>query len=77
MKVKFLLTIDSNLRTMIKREARKHGISMNEYIETVLTQFVDMERCNVWELTGNRETTTEWQIHQHKHSHRQRNEIIS
>lgn len=44
MKVKFLLTIDSNLRTMIKREARKHGISMNEYIETVLTQFVDIER---------------------------------
>ena len=29
---------------MIKREARKHGISMNEYIETVLTQFVDIER---------------------------------
>jgi predicted HicB family RNase H-like nuclease len=44
MKVKFMLTIDSSLRTMIKREARKHGISMNEYIETVLTQFVDIER---------------------------------
>ena len=29
---------------MIKREARKHGISMNEYIETVLAQFVDIER---------------------------------
>ena len=29
---------------MIKREARKHGISMNEYIETVLSQFVDIER---------------------------------
>ena len=39
-----MLTIDSSLRTMIKREARKHGISMNEYIETVLTQFVDIER---------------------------------
>lgn len=44
MKVKFMLTIDSSLRAMIKREARKHGISMNEYIETVLTQFVDIER---------------------------------
>ena len=44
MKVKFMLTIDSSLRTMIKREARKHGISMNEYIETVLTQFVNIER---------------------------------
>lgn len=44
MKVKFMLTIDSGLRTMIKREARKHGISMNEYIETVLTQFVAIER---------------------------------
>lgn len=39
-----MLTIDSSLRTMIKREARKHGISMNEYIETVLTQFVNIER---------------------------------
>ena len=29
---------------MIKRESRKHGISMNAYIETVLTQFVDIER---------------------------------
>ena len=44
MKVKFMLTIDGSLRTMIKREARKHGISMNEYIETVLTQFVNIER---------------------------------
>lgn len=44
MKVKFMLTIDNSLRTMIKREARKHGISMNEYIETVLTQFVNIER---------------------------------
>lgn len=44
MDVKFLLTIDSNLRTRIKREARKHNISMNEYIAVVLEQFVNIER---------------------------------
>lgn len=44
MDVKFLLTIDSNLRARIKREARKHNISMNEYIAVVLEQFVNIER---------------------------------
>ena len=42
--MKFLLTIDSNLRARIKREARKHNISMNEYIAVVLEQFVNIER---------------------------------
>ena len=44
MDVKFLLTIDSNLRARIKREARKHNISMNEYIAVVLEQIVNIER---------------------------------
>lgn len=44
MGVKFLLTIDSNLRARIKREARRHNISMNEYIAVVLEQFVNIKR---------------------------------
>lgn len=43
MVAKFLITIPSELRGKIKREARKHGITMNEYIVTVLEQFVAMQ----------------------------------
>lgn len=39
---KFSLTIPKELRNRIKREARKNDVSMNEYIVTVLQQFVDL-----------------------------------
>lgn len=40
MLVSFVIKLPSDLRKNIKREARKRGISMNEFIVTVLDQFV-------------------------------------
>lgn len=39
-----MLSMPPVLRGDIKREARKQGISMNEYIVTVLLQFIDIQR---------------------------------
>lgn len=39
-----MLSMPPVLRGDIKREARKQGISMNEYIVTVLSQFIDIQR---------------------------------
>lgn len=44
MESKFMLQLPMNLRADIKREARRQGITMNDYIVTVLTQFVDIQR---------------------------------
>lgn len=41
-----MLSMPPNLRGDIKREARKQGISMNEYIVTVLSQFIEIQRSN-------------------------------
>lgn len=41
-----MLSMPPVLRGDIKREARKHGVSMNEYIVTVLTQFLEIQRSN-------------------------------
>lgn len=46
MEVKFMLSMPPTLRGDIKREARKHGVSMNEYIVTVLSQFIDIQRSS-------------------------------
>lgn len=46
MEVKFMLSMPPTLRGDIKREARKQGISMNEYIVTVLLQFIDIQRSS-------------------------------
>ncbi len=46
MDCKFLVSLPTSLRQQIKRQARKEGISMNEYIVTVLTQFVELQRGN-------------------------------
>lgn len=46
MEVKFMLSMPPTLRGDIKREARKQGISMNEYIVTVLSQFIDIQRSS-------------------------------
>lgn len=46
MEHKFLLTMPVSLRVDIKRQAKKHGVTMNEYIVTVLQQFVDLQRSN-------------------------------
>lgn len=40
----YLLKLPDNLRAEVKREARKHGITMNEYITTVLEQFIAIQR---------------------------------
>lgn len=39
-----MLSMTPTLRGDIKREARKQGISMNEYIVTVLSQFIEIQR---------------------------------
>lgn len=39
-----MLSLPFQLRQQIKRQARKEGISMNEYIVTVLEQFVELQR---------------------------------
>nr|DAD84345.1 MAG TPA: putative nuclease of the RNAse H fold, HicB family [Podoviridae sp. ctUS21] len=44
MESKFMLQLPKSLRADIKREARRQGITMNDYIVTVLTQFVDIQR---------------------------------
>lgn len=41
-----MLSMPPALRGDIKREARKQGISMNEYIVTVLSQFLEIQRSN-------------------------------
>lgn len=41
-----MLSMPPTLRGEIKREARKQGISMNEYIVTVLSQFLEIQRSN-------------------------------
>lgn len=41
-----MLSMPPVLRGDIKREARKQGISMNAYIVTVLTQFIDIQRSS-------------------------------
>lgn len=46
MEVKFMLSMPPTLRGDIKREARKQGISMNEYIVTVLSLFIDIQRSS-------------------------------
>ena len=46
MEAKFMLSMSPVLRGEIKREARKQGISMNEYIVTVLSQFLEIQRSN-------------------------------
>lgn len=43
MDVKFLVMLPAELRGKIKREAKKHGISMNEYIVTVLREFIALQ----------------------------------
>lgn len=43
MNVKFLMTLPVELRATIKREARKHELSMNDYMVTVLEQFIAMQ----------------------------------
>lgn len=42
--VKFMLHLTADLRIKIKREARKQGISMNEFIVTVLSQFIEIQK---------------------------------
>lgn len=44
--VKFLIKLPEDLRESIKREARKNGITMNEFIKTVLEQFIAIQRGN-------------------------------
>lgn len=46
MKVKFLMTLPVELRATIKREARKHDLSMNDYMVTVLEQFIAIQGGN-------------------------------
>lgn len=41
-----MLSMSPTLRGNIKREARRQGISMNEYIVTVLSQFLEIQRSN-------------------------------
>lgn len=38
-----MLTLPEDLRSKVKREARKHDITMNAYIVTVLEQFVAIQ----------------------------------
>lgn len=38
-----MVSLPFHLRQKIKRQARKEGISMNEYIVTVLEQFVELQ----------------------------------
>lgn len=52
--VKFNVSLPYELRQRIKREARKHNISMNEYIVTILEKFVEIRRGkNEKEVKGN------------------------
>ena len=39
-----MLQLPKSLRADIKREARRQGITMNDYIVTVLTQFIEIQR---------------------------------
>lgn len=39
-----MLQLPRDLRADIKREARRQGLSMNDYIVTVLSQFLEIQR---------------------------------
>lgn len=41
--VKFLLKMSPALRSAIKRNARKEGVTMNEFITIILEQFVQLQ----------------------------------
>lgn len=38
-----MVTLPEDLRSKLKREARKHEVTMNEYIVTVLEQFIAIQ----------------------------------
>lgn len=40
---KFMVSLPTQLRAKIKREARRNGITMNDYIVTVLSQFMELQ----------------------------------
>ena len=42
-KVKFLLTISPSLRQKVKRMAKRHDVSMNEFIVTVVQEFIALQ----------------------------------
>lgn len=42
--VKFMLHLSFGLRNKIKRQAIKNGVSMNQYIVTVIEQYIDIEK---------------------------------
>lgn len=46
MSSKYLLVLPTELRGKIKQEARKHSITMNDYIVTVLEQFMSIQAGN-------------------------------
>lgn len=46
MSSKYLLVLPTELRGKIKQEARKHDITMNDYIVTVLEQFMSIQAGN-------------------------------
>lgn len=39
-----MLRCEPELRNAIRREARKQGISMNDYICTVMSQFIEIQK---------------------------------
>ena len=43
MECKFMVSLPTQLRAKIKREARRNGITMNDYIVTVLSQFIELQ----------------------------------
>lgn len=46
-----MLQLPRELRGNIKREARRQGLSMNDYIVTVLSQFLDIQKVKRGEST--------------------------
>ncbi len=42
--VKFMVSLPETLRLAIKREARRNNVTMNEFIVTVLEQFIEIQR---------------------------------
>lgn len=43
MEVRFMVSLHSDLRSKIKREARKNEVTMNEFIVTVLEQYIAIQ----------------------------------
>lgn len=41
--VKFLLTMDYELRKKVKRMSKRHDVSMNEFITTVVREFISLQ----------------------------------